>query len=94
MTFPGKGPQVRERFLKTQKRLLGEAMMLLPADREVVATAALDLLHDRSRMEIMSRAGVERMGGGGGVAAIADHLALSLKDACRGNAVDTKGAGQ
>lgn len=75
LTFPGVGPQVRERFLLTQKRLLGDAVELLPADKEIITTRALQLLNDRSRLEYMSRVGQERMGGGGGVEAIADYVA-------------------
>jgi uncharacterized protein (TIGR03492 family) len=75
LTFPGVGPQVRERFLLTQKRLLGAAVELLPADKEIITTRALQLLNDRSRLEYMSRVGQERMGGGGGVEAIADYVA-------------------
>lgn len=75
LTFPGVGPQVRERFLRTQKRLLGDAIELLPADRETVIDRTLQLLKDRPRLESMSRIGRERMGGGGGVEAIAGYLA-------------------
>lgn len=80
LAFPGRGPQVRERFLRTQKRLLGKAMELLPADEGAVASRALTLLQNRNLLEEMSRAGRERMGGGGGVEAVAAHIDEALEN--------------
>ncbi|MDD3926709.1 MAG: lipid-A-disaccharide synthase-related protein [bacterium] len=78
LAFPGRGPQVSEGFLRTQKRLLGDAMELLPADEEVVARRTLELLGNRQQLDSMSRTGRDRMGGGGGVRAIAGYLANAM----------------
>jgi tetraacyldisaccharide 4'-kinase len=54
-----------------QARLLGEALAIVPGDPEAAATAIAALLGDRPRRDRMARIGRERMGAGGGAAAIA-----------------------
>jgi uncharacterized protein (TIGR03492 family) len=61
-----------------QRRLLGNALLVL-SDEPHDAAAAIDaLLEDETRMEAMAAAGRERMGNPGGARAIAGVLAAAL----------------
>jgi uncharacterized protein (TIGR03492 family) len=57
-----------------QRRLLGDAIAIVPGDPEAAAAAIAALLADPSRMAAMARAGRERMGPPGGSAAIAQAI--------------------
>lgn len=60
-----------------QRRLLGDALATVPADPAAAAQAIGQLLHDPQRLALMSRVGIERMGGAGGARRIAEQtLAL------------------
>jgi uncharacterized protein (TIGR03492 family) len=76
LTFPGRGAQFTRMFAERQKRLLGEAVCLLPREPEVVAKTALALLCDSAAQEKMGRCGRQRMGEPGG----ARKLALRIKE--------------
>jgi uncharacterized protein (TIGR03492 family) len=54
-----------------QRRLLGDALLLVPADPAAAAAAVASLLDDPGRLAAMSAAGRDRMGPPGGAAAIA-----------------------
>jgi uncharacterized protein (TIGR03492 family) len=54
-----------------QRRLLGEALAIVPGEPAAAATAIAALLADEPRLERMRAAGRARMGGRGGAAAIA-----------------------
>jgi hypothetical protein len=54
-----------------QERLLGPAMLVVPGETSAAADAIVALLGDPARLARMGAAGVERMGGAGGAAAIA-----------------------
>ena len=75
VTFPGRGAQFTRGFARAQKRLLGDAVCLVessnPAD---VASEVCNILSDPGRYERMSRAGIERMGQGGAVMRLVEHL--------------------
>jgi uncharacterized protein (TIGR03492 family) len=64
-----------------QQRLLGDALLVLPAaDDDAFASGVVKLLDDQRRMDDMARTGRERMGGSGGAAAIAKAaLAVAAK---------------
>jgi uncharacterized protein (TIGR03492 family) len=64
-----------------QQRLLGDALLVLPAaDDDAFASGVVRLLDDQRRMEDMARTGRERMGGSGGAAAVAKAaLAVAAK---------------
>jgi len=65
-----------------QQRLLGDALLVLPAhDDEAFARGIVALIDDAPRREAMARAGRERMGGAGAAARIAQAvLAVAAKD--------------
>jgi tetraacyldisaccharide 4'-kinase len=58
-----------------QARLLGEALAVVPGDPDRAADAIAALLGDAARRAHMARVGRERMGQGGGAAAIAEAIA-------------------
>jgi uncharacterized protein (TIGR03492 family) len=64
-----------------QQRLLGDALLVLPAaDDDAFASGVVRLLDDQRRMDEMARTGRERMGGSGGAAAVAKAaLAVAAK---------------
>ena len=63
----GNGPQFNEKFLKAQKRLLGDSISVVDPDPEKVATELLVILHDETRYQEMGQIGIERMGPTGGI---------------------------
>jgi len=58
-----------------QRRLLGDALAVLPPDEAQAASALERLLDDPALRSAMGRIGRERMGGAGGAAAIAREIA-------------------
>jgi uncharacterized protein (TIGR03492 family) len=64
-----------------QQRLLGDALLVLPAaDDDTFASGVVKLLDDHRRIDEMARIGRERMGGSGGAAAVAQAaLAIAAK---------------
>jgi hypothetical protein len=58
-----------------QERLLADAILIVPGEPATAADAIVALLNDGSRRARMSAAGRERMGAGGGAAAIARAIA-------------------
>jgi len=77
---PGKPDRVGW-YRMRQQRLLGDALLVLPAaDDDAFAAGVVSLLDDEKRREAMARAGRERMGGLGGAAIVAKAaLAVAAK---------------
>jgi len=77
---PGKPDRVGW-YRMRQQRLLGDALLVLPAaDDDAFAAGVVSLLDDGARREAMARAGRERMGGSGGARAVAKAaLAVAAK---------------
>ncbi|MBO8126143.1 MAG: hypothetical protein H0Z38_02785 [Firmicutes bacterium] len=78
VTHIGLGSQFTSKFVAAQKRLLGDAVSLVqgedpekPPAPEVVAEELHRILSDSQLRERMAKAGRERMGGPGGVQAVA-----------------------
>jgi uncharacterized protein (TIGR03492 family) len=61
-------------YRRRQSGLLGEAMVVLPADTDNAATAVLSLLGDSERRVLMAAAGRERMGAPGAARRIAERI--------------------
>lgn len=72
---PGNGPQFTHRFLAAQKRLLGDALAVVPPDPRHIALEVRNILADRRRYEKMQQAGRSRMGGPGATDRIARIIA-------------------
>ncbi len=73
----GESPQDVGWYRMRQRKLLGEALVVAPADDDAFAQTVLDLIADPARMTMMAKAGRERMGEPGASAAIA-HAALAV----------------
>ncbi len=73
----GEAPDRMLWYRMRQKRLLGEALLVLPAAPSDFAAEVVRLIDDPSRMRHMAQVGRERMGDPGGAAAVA-ALALSI----------------
>jgi uncharacterized protein (TIGR03492 family) len=68
------GAEPEDWYRMRQRRLLGDALLLVPPEPELGAAAIAGLLDDEPRLEDMRAAGRARMGGRGGAAAIAREL--------------------
>lgn len=77
---PGKPDRVGW-YRMRQQRLLGDALLVLPAtDDDAFAAGVVSLLDDEKRRDAMALAGRERMGGSGGAAIVAKAaLAVAAK---------------
>ena len=74
------GPGDREEWYRMrQRRLLGDALAVVPDDPQRAAAAIDALLRDAGKLESMRAAGRERMGGSGGAAAVARALATLVE---------------
>lgn len=62
VTPPGAGPQFTAAFVSDQKRLLGEAVMVINEGPAAVAAAVHVLLNDTQQRQRMAKVGQERMG--------------------------------
>jgi hypothetical protein len=78
IVFPGRGAQFNYKFAVGQKELLGEAVMLLPRNSNVIAHEAQKLLSDTKSRNRMALAGKERMGGPGASAKMAGIILNGL----------------
>ncbi|AZR73945.1 hypothetical protein BBF96_11410 [Anoxybacter fermentans] len=78
VTFPGNGPQFNKKFVKAQKKLLGDSISVVEPDPKKVATELLVILHDRERYEKMGRIGQERMGPRGGISRMSELILKQL----------------
>ncbi len=66
-----------------QRRLLGEALAILPSEPEAAAVELATLLRSPERLAAMRRTGRERMGPAGGAAAIAAAIVDALDERLR-----------
>ncbi len=69
---------IDEKGKRVQKKLLGGAESLVPADAASLAGEALAILRDPGRRESMSSAGRQRMGTGGAVEAVIEYASQTL----------------
>ncbi len=79
IAFPGRGAQYNFKFAAAQKELLGDALMLMPRNSQVIAHEAVSLLYSKKRLAAMSKAGKERMGRSGASKKMASIIAKLLK---------------
>ena len=77
---PGETAQKMQWYRMRQKRLLGDALLVVPSKPELFAQAVVDLLGDPVRQAAMSQAGKERMGSAGGSGAVADSVLTLTKN--------------
>jgi len=77
--FWGRGPQITEKFMRAQKRLLGPSLILSPPDPELIANCMTELLSDKERLEEIALNGRERMAGRGSIACMVDEMIRYVK---------------
>jgi uncharacterized protein (TIGR03492 family) len=73
VAFPGSGSQFTAKFLRAQKRLLGDALEAA-RDPRAAGQAVLEILTDPTRYAVMAACGRERMGEPGGAKRMATEL--------------------
>jgi uncharacterized protein (TIGR03492 family) len=73
VAFPGSGSQFTPKFLRAQKRLLGDALEVTE-DPKAAGQAVLEILADPTKYEVMAACGRGRMGEPGGAERMADRL--------------------
>ncbi|MCD6406830.1 lipid-A-disaccharide synthase, partial [Candidatus Aerophobetes bacterium] len=71
VAFPGKGPQITEKFLRIQRKLLGGCVFIVKRDSEAIAEKVFSLLQDFELLKKVARIGKERMGEPGAAERIA-----------------------
>ncbi|HPZ08144.1 MAG TPA: lipid-A-disaccharide synthase-related protein [Candidatus Eremiobacteraeota bacterium] len=74
VTFWSPERQVRKAFIKHQKKLLGNSLIIVPAETEIIAKKLMDLIKNPSLAEESGEKGPSLMGKKGGVTAIADYI--------------------
>lgn len=67
VAFPGKGPQITEKFLHIQQQLLGGAVIIVSPQAKAVAQEVWSLLLSPSRRKEIVHRGQERMGPPGAI---------------------------
>lgn len=80
---PGESPQSVGWYRMRQQKLLGEALLVMPADDDEFARAVVRLLADPEKMAAMGAAGRSRMGGAGASLAVADAAIALAKESGR-----------
>jgi uncharacterized protein (TIGR03492 family) len=68
---PGEAPEKMQWYRMRQKRLLGDALLVLPAQPQQFALELVRLIDDPKRIRHMADTGRERMGRAGGAQAVA-----------------------
>ncbi|CAN5827393.1 lipid-A-disaccharide synthase-related protein [soil metagenome] len=71
-------PAYSEAFLANQRRLLGDALRVVPNDVEAIAAATAEALTDGHHRAVARREGPARMGPAGGTARIAADVAATF----------------
>lgn len=69
---------IDEKGKRVQKKLLGNAEVLVAPDPRAIADETIAILRDPERREMMSEAGKERMGGAGGIDAVIGYASVKL----------------
>ncbi|MNL62917.1 hypothetical protein D3C87_1869890 [compost metagenome] len=77
-TFPGNGPQFNPAFAEAQTRLLGESVVLCPADPQAIARKLWEVLADPTLLARICANGKARMGSPGASDRIAAHASAIL----------------
>ncbi|HEX3044816.1 MAG TPA: lipid-A-disaccharide synthase-related protein [Bacillota bacterium] len=80
VTFVGRGSQFTKKFVRTQKKLLGDSVSVVGSEPGTVAKELLAILMDDSRHARMAQIGWERMGDPGAVKRITAEIQASLNE--------------
>jgi hypothetical protein len=74
VSFPGSGAQNTRRRLNGQKRLLGEAFIMLDFQPGTIAEKIMELIYNKKRLERLKEKGKKRAGESGGAKRIAQYI--------------------
>lgn len=74
VTFPGRGPQITKKFLRTQQKLLGGAVFITKSDKKDIADKVLLLLNNPKKLHRVKEIGKERMSSPGAAEKIANLI--------------------
>lgn len=80
VTFWSPKRQVRPAFIKHQKSLLGESLIVLPPDMEIIAQKIFYLIENPVKRRELGDAGFKMMGERGGIAGIVEHMIKFIDD--------------
>ena len=72
--FWGNGPQITEKFLRAQKKLLGEALFIFPPEPERIYRSVHEVLRDKKLLKKARDDGMQRMAGRGSIRAIVHEI--------------------
>jgi len=81
--FWGKGPQITEKFMKAQKKLLGKSLILLPPEPGRLAATIMQTLSDRFLLKEIEENGKLRMCGRGSIDRIVSGIEEYIKRVMR-----------
>ncbi|MBC7189849.1 hypothetical protein H5U35_06515 [Candidatus Aerophobetes bacterium] len=74
VSFAGRGPQITEKFLRTQRKLLGGAVFIVKREPAVIGDKVLSLLEDKEILSRIKETAKERMGEKGAAPRIAKAI--------------------
>jgi uncharacterized protein (TIGR03492 family) len=74
VTFWSPERQVRPSFMKHQKSLLGDSLIIVPPEPDIIGEKLLELLKNPLKARELGHSGYVRMGGRGGVNKIVDYI--------------------
>jgi len=80
VAFWGKGPQITEKFMKAQKKLLGEALFLYPPVTELVGSEIIRILNDPQTLNRAMEDGTKRMQGRGSISRMVELILNYIGD--------------
>ncbi|MGQ9615788.1 MAG: lipid-A-disaccharide synthase-related protein [Spirochaetota bacterium] len=83
--FWGKGPQITEKFMKAQKKLLGKSLILLPPEPGRIAATIIQTLSDKFLLKEIEENGKIRMCGRGSIERIVSGIESYIKRVMRNN---------
>lgn len=74
VSFPGSGAQNTRRRLKGQKKLLGEAFIMLDCQPAKIAEKIIELIYNKKKLKRLKEIGEKRAGESGGAKKIAQYI--------------------
>ena len=80
VAFAGGGPQMTQRFLRIQQKLLGGTVFIVKKDAQAIARTVVSLLGDSEKLDEVERIGKQRMGEPGASPRVARLIYQELKN--------------
>ena len=79
VAFPGKGPQITEKFLRAQQKLLGGCVFIVKRNPQAIASRVLSIVKNYDELVRVAKVGKERMGEPGAASRMAELIYAELK---------------